>query len=149
MRKILLAIAVFVLTSAMAWAAGPMPDTLFVHFTDPVVVSQSLTLNPGNYKFQRLSKPTDPAVFTIIDADNGKVIGTTPPADLAQRGGGADVAAKGYVILDQVDGKDYLDTAYLQGLAHGFMFQQPSNIRQMATSRGTQIKVEAQTGGQD
>ena len=68
MRKWFLGLGSLVLATAMAWAAGPMPDTFFVHFNDPVVVSSSLTLQPGNYKFQRMTNPTDPAVFTIINA---------------------------------------------------------------------------------
>jgi hypothetical protein len=151
-RNWLLCIGVLVV-GTLAWAAGPMPDTFFVHFNDPVIVSNQLTLSPGNYKFQRITHPTDPAVFTIINGDNGKVLGTTPPATLAQNGenGNIDVKIneKGTVILDQVDGKDYLDTAYLQGMGHGFMFQQPSSIRDKVKDGGRKIQIDAHTGGSE
>ena len=150
MRKWFLGLGSLVLATAMAWAAGPMPDTFFVHFNDPVVVSSSLTLQPGNYKFQRMTNPTDPAVFTIINADNGKTIGTTLSGDLAQNSGvEAVMNTKGEVILDQVNGRDYLDSVRLQGMAHSFMFQQPDNARSQLNNGGHKITVEARTGGQE
>ena len=136
------------LLGVLAWAAGPMPDTFFVHFADPVVVHKDLTLPPGNYKFQRIVKPTDPAVFTIIDTDHNKVVGITGPAVLASR---ADdyIHDKTVVVVDQVDGKNYLDSANLQGFGHTFLFYVPSDIREAAMKQGKQIKLEAQAGGID
>ena len=136
------------LLGVLAWAAGPMPDTFFVHFTDPVVVNKDLTLPPGDYKFQRIVRPTDPAVFTIIDTDHNKVIGTTGPAELASR---ADsyIHDKTVVVLDQVEGKNYLDAASLQGFGHTFVFQVPPDVRETAVKQGKQIKLEAQAGGID
>jgi len=150
MRKWFLGFGSFILAAAMAWAAGPMPDTFFVHFTDPVVISSQLTLPPGNYKFQRITKPTDPAVFTVINGDTGKVIGTTPPADITQNGEDARMNQHGFLVVDQLNGKDYLDSVHMQGTAHGFMFQQANDIRGRLESNGGQkIKIDIQTGGQE
>ena len=151
MRAWLLSLGTILLGAVLAWAAGPMPDSFAVHFADPVVVSNSLTLQPGNYRFKRITRPTDPAVFTIMNADSGKVIGNTPTAILNPNGpgpssaGSVNTVEKGYLLIDQYDGKSYLDTVYLQGMGHGFMFNQPSEAR----SQGHQVRVPIDTGGQD
>lgn len=148
MRNLLLAIGTLVLGTTVAFAAGPMPDTFFVHFNDPVVISSTLTLPPGNYKFQRITHPTDPAVFTITNGDTRQVVGTTPSADVAE--GKQDFEhPKSGVIVDQVNGKDYLDSVSLQGTNDHFVFPVASNIRDQAKSQGTQIRLDARAGGQD
>ncbi len=151
MRRWLLGIGSLLLAGAISWAAGPMPDTFFVHFNDQVVVSSKLTLPPGNYKFQRITRPTDPAVFTITSGDTGKTLGTTTSATLAQNGGMEPVMSNnGFVVLDQVNGTYYLDSVQMQGMGHGFMFQQPDNARSQVQNGGAQkIKVEIRTGGSE
>jgi len=149
MRKWFLGLGTLILATVMAWAAGPMPDTFFVHFTDPVVVSSSLTLMPGNYKFQRMTNPTDPAIFTIINGDTGKTIGTTLSGDLAPNMG-THLNHHGYVAIDQLNGKYYLDSVRLQGMGNEFLFQQPNDVRgQLKSEGGQKIRIDAQTGGQE
>jgi len=148
MRNFLTAIMILVLGAMLAWGAGAMPDTLFVHFPDEVVVSAKLTLPAGNYKFQRITNPTDPAVFTIINGDNHQVIGTTPSADLAESKQ-EQLHADSSVLIDEVDGKNYLDSMTMGGKGSSFIFRVPADVRKEAEKDGKQVRLEAHVGGQE
>ena len=78
------------------------------------------------------------------------MIGHTASADLAQNAGDAQLNPRGWVVIDQVNGKTYLDSAYLRGTSYVFLFQLPSSdIRSEAKQSGHQVKIDAHTGGQE
>jgi hypothetical protein len=126
--KLVLGILAVILAASWLWAAGPMPDTLRVTFPFPVIVN-SMTLPPGTYEFRRANE-TMPASYTIFDS-NGKQLGFTTLARREEVGSAAatDVANRDEVVVDEIGGKYYLDTLYLQGENMGYRFLQADTMQ--------------------
>jgi hypothetical protein len=136
--RVLGVIAGLLLFAAMAFAAGPMPDTINVTFPFPVVVN-NLTLPPGSYQFKR-ANDNMPAYFKIFNSD-GKELGMTTLSNREEVGtaGAMDVANKDEVVVDEVGGKYYLDSLFIQGNNRGFRFTQADALRsqlEQANQRG-------------
>ena len=143
--KFQLAILAFAILTSVAWAAGPIPDTINVTFPFPVIVN-NMTLPPGSYQFVRDSDLI-PTTFRIYDS-NGKLLGMTTLARREQYGTDAsnEVPDKDYVVVDEIDGKHYLDTMYLAGEKRAFRFQQADALqsqieRAAKENKGQQIAI--------
>ena len=126
--KLLLAILALAILTNVAWAAGAMPDTVNVTFPFPVIVN-NMSLPPGSYQFVR-DNEIIPTTFRIYDS-NGKLLGETTVARREQYGTYApdEVPDKDYVVVDEIDGKYYLDTMYLSGDKRALRFQQADQLQ--------------------
>jgi hypothetical protein len=148
-KKILLLSTLLLLFSTPAWAAGPMPDTIKVTFPFPVVVGE-ITLPPGSYEFKRENN-TMPAYFRIYNAE-GKQLGLTTLANRQEVGSysPSDVAQRDEVVVDEINGKYYLDTFYMQGEKRGFRFTQADVLKrdmQKASDTGRNQRIPVLTQG--
>jgi hypothetical protein len=141
MKRQLAAFFACALAAVMAWAAGPMPDTIDVTFDMPVIVNR-ITLPPGQYEFQR-ANDTTPAYFKIFNS-KGEELGMTGLSEREAVGTASAMSTvnQSEVVVDEVNGKFYLDTIYIRGMNKGFQFQQADELRSELDNAHQQGKVK-------
>lgn len=132
MRYTLTICALFLLSAVLALGQGQHFEKRFkVTFPNPVVVNKDLTLQPGTYTFQQVKSPARPDAFYVSDM-SGKRMGFTSVASETQPKARIEpetAARQTKVLLKQIDGKYYLDRAWISGENRGYQFMLPSDVQ--------------------